>query len=507
MLSHSWIFGHLIPLGKMMAKYPRDTYGHMLAQIAKEEYPALAAEGLIYFDVWPVTAPQVFVFHPEMMTQFTQVDSQPKVPALPAFTHALTEGRDLVSLDGPLWKRWRSIFNPGFAAQNVLRFVPAMVEEAEVFKAHLRAAARKGDVISLIEATTLVTIDVIGRATMGVRFNVQKQPNALIDTLRETIYLMIYENVSLKYLDLTRPYKIWRNRRRMRAALTPYVMQAIAEVKSDRVEGPKTILNLAVQSYVAEVGGDKGLSRDTTRGSKSDQVDPQFLDMVLSQLKVFLFAGHDTTASALCFAYYLLSSYPETLTKLRQEHDLVLGSDASQAGTLIAADPTLLNKLPYTSAVLKETLRLYPPITTTRQGSASYFLVHPDTKKVYPTDGFAILGASHASHRQEAYFPRPHEFLPERFLARDASDPLYVRKNSWRPFELGPRNCVGQELANVEMKLILAMTAREFDIKPAYAKDAPKILGEQGYQALASMSPVAHPSDGMPVRISAREQA
>jgi len=76
----------------------------------------------------------------------------------------------------------------------------------------------------------------------------------------------------------------------------------------------------------------------------------------------------------------------------------------------------------------------------------------------------------HTIHRREDLFPSPDEFIPERFLPAPHNYPAQkeIVKDSWRPFEKGPRNCIGQELAILEMKIIMVMTLRDFDISSAY---------------------------------------
>lgn len=92
--------------------------------------------------------------------------------------------------------------------------------------------------------------------------------------------------------------------------------------------------------------------------------------------------------------------------------------------------------MPYTSAVIKETLRLYPPAATARVGAPDGFLTDQATGKVYPTEGMMLWSTHFATHRMAEYWARPDEFLPERWLTRDEADPLHPRKNAWRPFEL-----------------------------------------------------------------------
>jgi hypothetical protein len=304
----------------------------------------------------------------------------------------------------------------------------------------------------------------------------------------------------LRLYNPLRPFAIWRNNRIMRKFLTPHLERGFAEYASSggAVTGPKTINYLAIKSYMSEVQSASG-------DGKLSRVDPEFIDRAISHFKIFMFAGHDTTASTLSFAYNLLFRNPRTLAIARAEHDAVLGTDPADAMARLTADPQLLNQMPYSAAVIRETLRLFPVAATARQGSKDFFLTHPDTGKRYPTDGFIIWGANFAVHRLEAYWERPDEFLPERWLAREG-EPLHVRKNTFRPFELGPRNCIGQELAQLEIRAILAMTLREFDIEGAYPEDAPTFLGEKAYQVMMPGQITGHVKGGFPIRVKLRKQ-
>jgi cytochrome P450 len=276
------------------------------------------------------------------------------------------------------------------------------------------------------------------------------------------------------------------NNRVVRKYLYPHIQRVISEPDSD---GPKTITNLAAKAYLKAVNSSESIGN----------VDPAFIDMAIAQMKMFIFAGHDTTAAALCYTYHLLSSYPSTLAALRAEHDSVFGPDACEAAEKIRQSPHLLNQLPYTSAVIKETLRLFPPVGTVRQGHRDFFLTHPETRQRYPTDGFMLFGCSMAAHRNAKYFQDPDAFVPERWLGSKG-----MPKSAYRPFELGPRNCIGQELAQMELRAILALTVREFDVVSAYDPKGGKVLGDLGYQVMKPGDVTGKPVGGMPVRVKIR---
>lgn len=170
---------------------------------------------------------------------------------------------------------------------------------------------------------------------------------------------------------------------------------------------------------------------------------------------------------------------------------------------MMKSNPSLLNKIPYTVAVIKEVLRMYPAVSGTRAGEPN-FSVTDDANRSFPTEGFLVWDNPQAIHRDPAYWPRPDEFVPERWLAT-ADDPLHPVKGAWRPFSQGPRNCIGQELAMLEMKVIMVMTARNFDVQLAYeeidraegTKRIKTIYGERGYQIQR-----AQPSNDLPCRVT-----
>lgn len=258
----------------------------------------------------------------------------------------------------------------------------------------------------------------------------------------------------------------------------------------------RTIIDLALENYLAE----------QARTKDDERMDETFKNAAMCQIRTFLFAGHDTSSSTLCYCYHLLSLHPQVRNRLVDEHNKVLGSSFEQAAPRISENPHLLNQLPYTLAVIKETLRLYPPASSTRNGEPGFTVTTPDGRQC-PTEGFLVWSNSVAIHRNPDCWPRPNDFLPQRWLV-DKDDPLFpATKGAWRAFEHGPRNCIGQELAVLEVRLILALTVREFTVESAYdewdkkarTKGPKTVNGDRAYQILLG---AAHPNDGFPCRVS-----
>lgn len=147
---------------------PPDAYGHRFPILIAREYPEVAAKGACYLDLWPTAPPILAVYHPDMMSQFTQDDNQPKYHRLQTAFKPFTQNDDLVSANGQAWKSARAIFNPGFSQKNLRSLVPAFVEESLVFREKLRRVARTGELIKMDELTGSVTVDIIGRAALYV---------------------------------------------------------------------------------------------------------------------------------------------------------------------------------------------------------------------------------------------------------------------------------------------------------------------------------------------------
>lgn len=223
----------------------------------------------------------------------------------------------------------------------------------------------------------------------------------------------------------------------------------------------RSVVDLTLAAY---------LKRNDSSSSSSEVADPFFKKIALNQMKLFLFSGHDTTSSTICYVLYLLSVHPRVLSRLRAEHDDVLGSDPAQTATRISKDPFLLNKLSYTTATIKESMRLFPAASTTRSGEPSFTITDPRNGLRYPADPSMLIWlVSHACHHDPSFWYRADDFLPERWLASEGEE-LYPKRGAWRPFEYGPRACIGKELSMIEVRIVVCLVARNFEISAMYAE-------------------------------------
>lgn len=162
----------------------------------------------------------------------------------------------------------------------------------------------------------------------------------------------------------------------------------------------------------------------------------------------------------------LLAQHPDILSKVRAEYEHVFGPNVTNNASVLSSKPELLNRLPYALAVIKESLRIYPAVAALRDGQPGFYISGDDGQR-FPTNYCIVWGDHYGTHNNPRHWPQPDEFLPQRWLVPEG-DPLYPPKNAWRRFERGPRNCIGQEVALTEIKVMLVLTIRQYNVRDAY---------------------------------------
>ncbi|KAK5459567.1 hypothetical protein LTS15_003696 [Exophiala xenobiotica] len=372
------------------------------------------------------------------------------------------------------------------------------------------------------------------------------------DAARQTAQAQGSSNTSTQEKEKNRSFKD-RKRSVIELALDAYDQEAAAA---------------AAAATVGDAGGSESKNKSTnsrTSTRTQDAMNSSFRALAIDSIKTFIFAGHDTTSATISYAMYLLHLHKDVHAKLVAELDRVYSCsspEASSGGTTttttttttnaaeiiaqrIISDPHSINKLEYMTAVIKEVLRLFPPASTLREllrpldiaavkdtvlpaaGCNSDNPGNPG-KKSYPLAGFHIWPVAHMIHRNEAYFPDPVKFVPERFIPSQTPYPhaklhTPAGKDAWRPFEKGPRNCIGQELAMIETKIALALLVSDLDFTAEYAgakieswtpvetidefkdgKPGVERLTIEGHKPYQVLHGVARPKDGMTGRLSLR---
>lgn len=240
--------------------------------------------------------------------------------------------------------------------------ISLIIAECTTFRDVMTRHAQNNDLFRFEPATTKLTVNIIGKIVLDVDLNAQNGRSVLADGLRSNVrWQAIGAHFQPSELwDIRRPIiQRWNNWRMNR-----YLSDRIDERFASRNKRGRTkhVVDLALEAYLKEVKG-KTTAEEI---EKIQTLDPEFKEAVISNIKTFVFAGHDTTSSTICYAFYYLSKDPVALARVRKEHDEVFGMDPDAVEKKILEDPYRLNKLDYTFAVIRETLRLQPPVSTIR---------------------------------------------------------------------------------------------------------------------------------------------
>jgi cytochrome P450 len=216
--------------------------------------------------------------------------------------------------------------------------------------------------------------------------------------------------------------------------------------------------SLASRRQSSEMHGDL---LDALLHARDDETGEGLTDQELRDEMLTIFAaGHSTTANALSWTWYLLATHPDAKARFHEEVDRVL-----QGRTPSAED---LEYLPYTHAVFKESLRLYPTAPLVQRKATT-----PTTVRgVSLPQGAHVLINLYNLHRHPDFWPDPEQFLPERWLGGDRPCSRYA----YLPFGAGPRACVGLHFASVEGLLLLALIGRRYDLQLAQERVEPHFM-------------------------------
>ena len=370
--------------------------------------------------------------HPNLIRQVLveEPDSFHK-PRLMKHVFGPFAGNGLFTSDGAFWKRQRSLMQPAFHQRHLGAYGDVMVAQALA----MTEGFANGEVREIGSEMSKLTLRIVVRTLFGS------------DLPREA------ENIGapmVAVLDAA-------NRRMNNLLRLPSWVPTRQNFREKRaIATLDAILDSLVRSRCAS-GEDRDdlLSRllaavDAASGERMSE------QQLHDEMMTLFLAGHETTANALTWIWYLLSQNPQAEAKLREELHTVLGGRA----------PTMadLPNLPYTDMVVREALRLYPPAPQFGREPIRDVCIGK-----YPVArGSLIVVNTYALQRDERYFAEPERFEPERF-AKGCEE--LIPRYAYLPFGGGPRVCLGNGFAMMETRLILATVAQRYKLSLERGQD------------------------------------
>ena len=339
-------------------------------------------------------------------------------------------GKGLITSEGETWRQHRRAMSPAFDHRSVAAYTPVMTQAAEELLAEW-SKVPAGTAVEVQTAMMEVTLNIISRTmfssdsddivtVMGRsagRYQAEMRPN-IMDMLGWPKWLASLPRAGVAQRTL--------------GEFDQIIDRLINERARDPGKYPKDLLARLIAARDEQTGG--GMSAQEVR------------DHVIT---IFL-AGHETTAMAMTWTWFLLSQHPQEESKLHAELDSVLAGRA----------PTHedLGKLTYTRMVIEESMRLYPPVhTMAREAIADDTLVNRHIPK-----RSAVMIAPWLLHRHVKLWENPGRFDPERFSAKaSATRPRF----SYLPFGGGKRICIGAAFALAEATVLLATLAQRYSLR------------------------------------------
>ncbi|CAH0668855.1 unnamed protein product [Spodoptera exigua] len=358
-------------------------------------------------------------------------------------------GKGLLTATGQRWKSHRKFLTPAFHFTILQNFLPVFCKNQRVLTEKLRELA-DGRPIDMFPIVALAALDNVTESIMGSSVDAQghESESAYVKSIEEMSSILAMRI----QIPIFGPNAIFN--------LTPY---KISQVKALKVLHGHTRKVIEARRQELKKANITSLDASTDVGIRNKHA---FLDLLLlgeidgkkiddesvrEEVDTFMFEGHDTTTSGISYVLYCLSKRRHIQDKIYEELQTIFGDDMER-------DPTYqeLSQMKYLELVIKESMRLYPPVPIIER------CITKDCEigGLKLVKGTSVILNIYQIQRQPDMFEDPLEFRPERF-EESLKNPF-----SFLAFSAGPRNCIGQKFAMMELKITISEIVKHFHILP-----------------------------------------
>jgi cytochrome P450 len=375
-------------------------------------------------------------------------------------------GDSVIITEGATWQRQRRTLLPAFSPKRFDAYSLEVTGAAADAYAGLPADGHTA--IDAEHTMNMLAMDIILRTMFGSKV---EEDTARIEEAIRTLAAIGYAEMFLPFAIPTWAPLPRQARKRRELRLLDGVVRAHILARRAGKETGQDLLGMLLAARDDENNG-QALSDNEIR----------------DQLMTIFLAGHETTATALAWAAWALAADPDLAARVALEADAVLG-----AHTPAMAD---LPRLPLLGAVVKETLRRYPPVPGVLMRRA---IEDVQIGAWLVPKGSLVTMPFFIAQRDPRWFAQPERFDPSRFHSADGSGDAAraLPRGAWLPFGAGPRVCIGNSFASMEMTLALAMLVQRFTLRPAPGQSAPE----------AHMQVTLRPAGGLRLVLEARTPA
>lgn len=350
-------------------------------------------------------------------------------------------GNSIFTTNGDVWKRQRRLLDPAFGTARLKAVFPLMSVATHDMRKRLDVL-EDGKTINVEEEMTHVTADIIFRTILSISLE-SKDSQRIYRAFGRFQATAQHISVNLMFKLspwLTQPVASWQNQkagREIRGLIEKFVHSRVVEYEKD---GGRNVSDISGRPTIDLLDA-MIESRDLETGDRFNEIE------LVDQICMLFLAGHETSASALSWALYLLALYPDIQERAFREVQSVLGDRQPEHVDI--------SKLELIRNIFRETLRLYPPVGFfAREAACPLSLRDKSIAK-----GSAVVVSPWLIHRHRDLWQNPDDFNPDRFGTNETRESI---KNAYMPFGLGPRVCIGAGFALQEASLILAELLRTY---------------------------------------------
>ena len=377
-----------------------------------------------------------FLTQPDIVDRILreEVERYPKSDLMGTILYQILGNGVFVS-NGEVWKRQRRMMNPAFEFARISEVFPLMMQAADAMRERLDKVADGRDVAMDFEMTH-VTADIIFRTIFSEPIPPEDAESIFdaFNNYQELAYIHGVWNMAGLPQALSIPrLRAIRHARNIRGPLARMVRKRFELLETNPENKPQDILQSLIEAQ----------DNDGSKFTEKELID---------QIAVMFLAGHETSASALSWALYLVAQDRDIQDRMHAETELAFG----QEGGL---QPRHFKFLKLTRDVFRETLRLYPPVSFVPRD-----ITVPETmrdKKL--KKGSAIFISLWLMQRHREIWKNPDTFDPDRFSRDDEKEAI---RSAYMPFSQGPRVCLGASFALQEAAIILSMIVHHYEIAP-----------------------------------------
>jgi cytochrome P450 len=431
---------------------PRNRFpGDLLWSLRGDTLNFLTRVARQYGDFVPFTPwrwQYVLVNDPEAIRDVlvTKAEQFMKGPALRRSKQTLGEG--LLTSEGEFHRRQRRLSQPALHPQRVAAYADAMT----AISLRTDADWRDGAEMDAHEQMMRLTLRVVAKTLFDA--DVEAEVDAIGHAMDVSVNMftrtMTPWGPLLNYLPLPSNFRFWSARKLLYGTVERFIAERRAAGAD--VAHRNDLLSILVRAKEDDVMTQAGKPAPQG-GAQGGMTDEQLRN---ESLTLFT-AGHETTANALTFAWYLLARHPEAEARFHAEIDAVLGGRVPTVADLEA--------LPYTRAVVSESMRLYPPAwAVARQAKADVEVASSQGPRLLAKDA-VVLMSQWVTHRDPRWWPEPDRFDPGRWMPESSAAAAQRPRYAYYPFGGGPRSCIGEAFAWTEAMLVLATLARHWSLR------------------------------------------